>query len=79
MANWIKIKRENVMIGQDEYYFNKVTSNDVNLFGLIMNSARKPFFSGDKRGHRSELTVNQTALPKIGQRIRLSKGSILHN
>ena len=34
--NWVEIKRENVMIGQ-EYNFNKLTSEEVTLLTLFDN------------------------------------------
>ena len=46
--NWVEIKRENVMVGQ-EYNFNKLTSEEVNSMGLrydydsIMHYARNTF------------------------------------
>ena len=46
--NWVEIKRENVMVGQ-EYNFNKLTSEEVNSLGLrydydsIMHYARNTF------------------------------------
>ena len=49
--NWVEIKRENVMIGQ-EYNFNKLTSEEVNSLGLrydydsIMHYARNTFSKG---------------------------------
>ena len=35
--NWVEIKRENVMVGQ-EYNFNKLTSEEVNSMGLRWGS-----------------------------------------
>lgn len=83
--NWVEIKRENVMIGQ-EYNFNKLTSEEVNSLGLrydydsIMHYARNTFSKGtylDTILPKSDLPENQAAMPEIGQRIRLSKGDIL--
>jgi len=83
--NWVEIKRENVMVGQ-EYNFNKLTSEEVNSLGLrydydsIMHYARNTFSKGtylDTILPRTDLPENQAAMPEIGQRVRLSRGDIL--
>jgi len=83
--NWVEIKRENVMVGQ-EYNFNQLTSEEVNSLGLrydydsIMHYARNTFSKGtylDTILPRADIPQNQATMPEIGQRIRLSKGDIL--
>ena len=68
--NWVEIKRENVMVGQ-EYNFNKLTSEEVNSLGLrydydsIMHYARNTFSKGtylDTILPREDLKENQVGV-----------------